>query len=82
MDKTICVWALPILWVEGECWTCVCVWVAVVGNGDGAWNSLEEWGGVMSVVSFDFCVDGRSRYFHIGVGRYLHILGAPSLQSC
>ena len=24
------VWALPIMWEQGECWTCVCVWVAVV----------------------------------------------------
>ena len=24
------VWALPILWEPGECWTCVCVLVAVV----------------------------------------------------
>ena len=23
-------WALPILWGQGECWTCVCVLVAVV----------------------------------------------------
>ena len=23
-------WALPILWEQGECWSCVCVWVAVV----------------------------------------------------
>ena len=32
------VWALPILWVHGEYWTCVCVWIAVswmvyVGSG-------------------------------------------------
>ena len=26
------VWALPILWGQGECWTCVCVLVAVVGS--------------------------------------------------
>ena len=24
------VWALTILWGQGECWTCVCVLVAVV----------------------------------------------------
>ena len=24
------VWALPILWQQGECWTCVCIWVSVV----------------------------------------------------
>ena len=24
------VWDLPILWGQGECWTCVCVLVAVV----------------------------------------------------
>ena len=24
------VWVLPILWEQGECWTCVCVLVAVV----------------------------------------------------
>ena len=24
------VWALPILWEQWECWTCVCVLVAVV----------------------------------------------------
>ena len=24
------VWALPILWEQGECGTCVCVWVVVV----------------------------------------------------
>ena len=24
------VWTLPILWGQGECWTCVCVLVAVV----------------------------------------------------
>ena len=22
-----CVWALPILWEQGDCWTCVCVWL-------------------------------------------------------
>ena len=21
---------LPIMWEQGECWTCVCVWIAVV----------------------------------------------------
>ena len=25
------VWALPILWGHGECWTCVCVLVAGCG---------------------------------------------------
>ena len=24
------VWALPIMWEQGECWTCVCVLVAVL----------------------------------------------------
>ena len=28
-------WALPILWEQGECWTCVCVLVAVVYVGSG-----------------------------------------------
>ena len=23
-------WALPILWEQGECVTCVCIWVAAV----------------------------------------------------
>ena len=27
------VWALLILWGQGECWTCVCVLVAVVCGG-------------------------------------------------
>ena len=25
--------ALPILWEQGECWTCVCDWVAVAWVG-------------------------------------------------
>ena len=28
------------------------------------------------------CIDGRSRYLYIVLGGYLHILGAPSVQSC
>ena len=24
------VWTLPIMWEQGKCWTCVCVYVAVV----------------------------------------------------
>ena len=28
------------------------------------------------------CVDGRSRYLYIVLDRYMHILGAPSVQSC
>ena len=28
--ERIGVWALPTLWEQGECWTCVCVLVAVV----------------------------------------------------
>ena len=42
---------LPILWVQGECWTCVCVlvavvwvvwvvWVVYVGSGLGAWTRV------------------------------------------
>ena len=34
------VWALPILWEQGECWTCVCaavVWVGILDQG------LERW---------------------------------------
>ena len=46
------VWALPILWGQGECWTCVCVFVAVVWGGEwvgGLDSGRERWGGVMSV---------------------------------
>ena len=28
------------------------------------------------------CVNGRSRYMYIVLGGYLHVLGAPSVQSC
>ena len=30
MDEMIGFWALPILWEQGECWTCVCILVVVV----------------------------------------------------
>ena len=38
----------------GECWTCVCVlvavvWGGVVGVGRGLGPGRERWGGVMSV---------------------------------
>ena len=45
----------PILWGQGECWTCVCVLVAGgVGGVGGEWvggldKGRERWGGVMSV---------------------------------
>ena len=29
------------------------------------------------VVILDYCVDGRSRYMYIVLGRYLRTLGAP-----
>ena len=42
--------ALPILWDQGKCWTCVCVLVAVVlvGSGYGAWTRAWR-GNVLSV---------------------------------
>ena len=70
------VWALPILLKQGERFTCVCVWVAVVyvGSGWGLGLALEGMVGVISVWVWFICVYGRSRY--------LRILGAPSVQSC
>ena len=41
------VWALPILWEQGECWMCVCFGCGGVG---GEWvGDLEGWSGVRSV---------------------------------
>ena len=28
------------------------------------------------------CIDGRPRYLYIMLGRYMRILGAPSVNSC
>ena len=52
------VWAIAILWEQGECWTYVCGGVSGVGVEwvGGLDQGLEGWGGVMSVwvVSMDF----------------------------
>ena len=41
------VWALPILWGQGECWTCVCVFgCGGVGGVGGEW--VGAWTGVGS----------------------------------
>ena len=43
----------PILWEQGECWTCVSVfWLrwCMGGVGRGLDQGLERWGGVMSVL--------------------------------
>ena len=64
-------------WDMCLCFGCGCVggvgreWVGGLGQG------LGGWGGVMSL-----CVDGRSRYQYIVLVGFLHILGAPSVQSC
>ena len=62
---------------QGECETCVCVWVAAVWVvsrrlGGGLSQGLGRCGGAA----------GRSRYLYIVLGRYLRILGTPSVQSC
>ena len=56
-----------------------CDGVAGVGEKwvGGLVQGLGEWGGIMLV-----CVDGRSMYLYIMLGGFLHILGAPSVQSC
>ena len=53
--------ALPIMWEQCECWTCACVWVAVV------------WCYVCVSYVGAICVDGKSRYMYIVLGRYLCI---------
>ena len=37
------VWALPILWEQGECWTCVCVAVVYVGRRLGPGSVGVGW---------------------------------------
>ena len=37
MDERIGFWALPILWGQGECWTCVCFGCGGVGGVGGEW---------------------------------------------
>ena len=69
------VWALPILWKQGECWTCI--WVAVVwvlsrlgpGSGGVVLCLCEMWVWIL-------CVDGRSRYLCNALGGYLLLLFA------
>ena len=51
-------------------------WVGGLDQG------LEWWGSIMSVWVCIICVDDMSRYLYIVLGRYLHIFGAPSVQSC
>ena len=53
----------------------VCSHAVVLGLGPG--SGMMGWCYVC--VS---CVDGRSRYLYIVLGRYLRILGAPSVHSC
>ena len=64
---------------SGGTWgSAICVeWLGRLGHG------LGGWGGVLSVcvVSLN-SVDGRSRYLYFVLGGYMHILGAPSVQSC
>ena len=58
------------------CMCLVCSGVSGYGLGPGS-------GGVgWCYVCLSRCVDGRSRYLYIMLGGYLHILGAPSVQSC
>ena len=65
---------------------CLCFGCGGVGGEwlGGSGQGLGEWGVVMyvCVLTFFFCVDGRSRYLHIVLGGYQRILGAPSVQSC
>ena len=42
---------------------------------------LEGRCGVMSVLVWIVCVDGRSWYLYIVLGGYMRILGTPSVQS-
>ena len=57
MDERIGVWASPILWGQGECWTRVLrLGCGGVGGVGGEWvggldqdRDRERWGGVMSV---------------------------------
>ena len=65
----------------------VCLCHSGVGGAGGEWihgfdQGLERWGGVMSVWVWIICVDGRSIYLYIVIGGYMHILGAPKVQSC
>ena len=59
------------------------------GGVGGEWvggldQGLEGWGSVMSRVSCEWilCVDGRTRYLYIVFVGYMHIIDAPSVQSC
>ena len=52
-------------------------WVGWLGQGLEGWVLLclcELW-------VYIVCVDGKPRYLYIGIGGYLRILGAPSVQS-
>ena len=59
----------------------------VLGGGVSWWTAWARvcLGGVVLCLCYEsgFCVDGRSRYLCIVLlCGYLHILGAPSVQSC
>ena len=69
------VWALPILWGQGECWTCVCFGCGGVGGVGGEWvggldQGRERWGGVMPISSL---CRWQVKYLCIVLGGYLHI---------
>ena len=70
---------------KGEVWD-VCLGCG--GLGDWWVALLRVWEGVVVLClcvcceSGLFCVDGRSRYLCIVLGGYLHVLCAPSVQSC
>ena len=56
--------ALPIMWEQGKCWTCVCVFVALVWvvSGYGAWTRVWR-GGVVCVVSLDYLCRWQAHVF-------------------
>ena len=51
------VWALPILWEQGECWTCVCFGCdGVGGSGSGTWTRVWRGGVVLCLCESGFSV--------------------------
>ena len=70
-------WTLPILWEQGECWACVCVFLrgGVSGVG-GDWTRVWRGGVVLCLCEvrvWILCIDDRSRYLCIMLGGYLRI---------
>ena len=58
----------------------MCLFFGCGGVG-GLGQGLDGWV-VLCLCEWILYVAGRSMYLYIVLGRYLHILGAPSVQSC